>query len=98
MTRLAHTRPEKNVAMTKLVYALRNAVAASVRTDGINIAEAVNAAAQAVASVLVGAYRGREREIVLSAFPDVVRAYYPAWEKIYAEFNASRPSSDGVGD
>lgn len=82
---LTYTRPEASRAMTELVYALREAVAERARSGDINIAEGINAMAQALASVLVGAYQSdKHREVVLSTFPDVVRAYYPQWEKIYA--------------
>lgn len=80
---MEHTRPEKSQEMTKLVGTLRNAIADAGRNDGINLAEAVSALAQTISSVLVGAYNAKNREIVLMAMPDVVRAYYPLWEKIY---------------
>lgn len=38
---LTQTRPEKAEAMSRLVYALRNAIAESVQKDGLNIAEAI---------------------------------------------------------
>lgn len=81
---LVHTRPESSKAMTELVYALRDVVATRAMKGEVNLAEAVNAMAQALASVLVGAYDAKNREVVLSMFPDVVRLYYPQWEKIYA--------------
>lgn len=82
---LTQTRPEKTPQMTALVYALREASAEPARHGELNIAEVINAHAQALASILVGAYDNKNREIVLSMFPDVVRAYFPQWEKIYAE-------------
>lgn len=88
---LTHTRPEKSLEMTKLVYAIREATVGPARDGSLNLAEVVNGFAQAFASILVGAYDGKNREIVVSTFPDVVRAYYPAWEEIYAKHAASFP-------
>lgn len=82
---LAQTRPEKSLEMTKLVYAIREAAVGPARDGDLNLAEVINGFAQAFASILVGAYDSKNREVVVSTFPDVVRAYYPAWEKIYAE-------------
>lgn len=80
---LTFTRPEKSIAMTKLVYAMRSAMIDVVTEEQLNIAEAVNATAQLVASMMVGAYGDdKEREMVMSFFPDVVRSYYPQWERI----------------
>ena len=79
------TRPEKAEAMTRLVYAIREATVNPARDGELNLAEVINAFGQAFASVLVGAYGQKNREVVLSSFPDVVRAYYPQWEKIYAQ-------------
>lgn len=81
---LLATRPEKAEEMTKLVYAIREATVSPAREGGLNLSEVVNAFGQAFASILVGAYRDKNREVVLSTFPDLVRAYYPQWEKIYA--------------
>lgn len=81
---LTMTRPEKTEAMTKLVYGLREVMREVVIGEQMNIAEAVNGAAHFLASILVGAYHEKEREVVVSTFPDVVRAYYPEWERIYA--------------
>lgn len=81
---LTTTRPEKSAAMSKLVHALRETMINVVTEEEMNIAEAVNGTAHFLASILVGAYHKKERDVVMSAFPDVVRAYYPEWEKIYA--------------
>lgn len=82
---LTMTRPEKSKTMATLVYAIREATVGPARDGELNIAEVVNAFGQVFASVLVGAYHQKQREIVLSAFPDLVRAYYPQWEEIYAK-------------
>lgn len=81
---LLTTRPEKSEAMTRLVYAIREATVEPARNGELNLAEVINAFGQAFASILVGAYDKKNREVVVSTFPDVVRAYYPQWEKIYA--------------
>lgn len=81
---LTHTRPEKATEMAELVYAIREATVGPARDGGLNLAETINAFGQALASLLVGAYEDKNREVVLSMFPDLVRGYYPQWEKIYA--------------
>ena len=79
------TRPEKAEATTIAVGTMRNALADIAQQHELNIAEAINAAAQVFTSVLVGAYRNtKEREVVIAALPDLIRAYIPQWEKIYA--------------
>jgi hypothetical protein len=84
---LTMTRPEKSEQMTALVYAIREAAVGPARDGELNIAEVVNGFGQAFASILVGAYDPKNRQVVLTAFPDLVRAYYPQWEEIYkAEF------------
>lgn len=85
---LTQTRPEKVEAMSKLVHAIREATVAPARDGELNLAEVINAFGQAFASILVGAYEPKNREVVVSTFPDVVRAYYPQWEKIYADHAA----------
>lgn len=81
---LIFSRPEKSEAMTRLVYALRETAVEPARSGELNLAEVVNAFGQAFASVLVGAYDTKNREVVLTSLPDLVRAYFPQWEKIYA--------------
>jgi hypothetical protein len=81
---LTYSRPEKSDEMSALVYAIREAAIGPARDGHLNIAEVVNAFGQAFASILVGAYDPKNREVVISTFPDLVRAYYPQWEKIYA--------------
>lgn len=84
---LTQTRPEKAEATTRAVGAMRNVLAKKARAAGLNHAEAINAAAQVFTSILVGAYQTeKDREIVISVLPDLVRAYIPQWEKIYADF------------
>lgn len=85
------TRPEKAEAMSKLVYAIREATVSPARHGELNIAEVINAFGQAFASVLVGAYDQKNREVILSMFPDLVRAYYADWEKIYVAHREPRP-------
>lgn len=82
---LLMSRPEKSADMSKLVYAIREATVGPARDGKLNLAETINAFGQALASLLVGAYDAKSREVVLSGFPDLVRAYYPQWEKIYAK-------------
>ncbi len=91
---LTQTRPEKSEATSRLVYSIREATVGPARDGELNLAEVINAFAQAFASVLVGAYEAKNREVVVSTFPDVVRAYYPQWEKIYAEHAAAQSSGD----
>lgn len=79
------TRKEKSEAMTVLVLAIRTTVVENARRDELNLAEVLNAMGQSFASVLVGAYNDKNREIVVSALPDLIRAHYPQWEKIYAD-------------
>lgn len=81
---LIQTRPEKAEQMTVLVGTIRNEIAKQASSGELNLAECVNATAQVFSSVLVGAYDKKNREIVLSMLPDLVRAYFPQWEKIYA--------------
>lgn len=89
---LTFTRPEKSEEMTALVYAIREAAIGPARDGGLNIAEVVNGFGQAFASILVGAYGAKNREVVVSTFPDLVRAYYPQWEAIYeAESARTQP-------
>lgn len=82
---LTQTRPEKSAEMSALVYAIREAAIAPGRDGTLNLAEVINAFGQAFASILVGAYGPKNREVVVSTFPDLVRAYYPQWEAIYAK-------------
>lgn len=86
------TRPEKSLEMTKLVYALREAAVTPARDGDLNLAEVINALGQALASILVGAYDEKNREVMLMALPDLVRAYFPQWEKIYA---SQHPPAEG---
>jgi hypothetical protein len=90
---LMQTRPEKSEDMSRLVYAIREATVGPARDGNLNLAEVINGFAQAFASILVGAYDSKNREVVVSTFPDVVRAYYPQWEKIYAA-HGHEPASD----
>ena len=85
MSELLTTRPEKDAAATRLVYALRNAAAAEGRSGELNLAEIINAMAQAMSSMLAGAYDDRNREIILEMLPALIRAYFPRWDKIYSE-------------
>lgn len=86
--KLELTRPEKSGEMARLVYAIREAAVEPARAGSLNLAEVINAFAQVFASILVGAYETKNREVVLMALPDVVRAYFPQWEEIYAAHNA----------
>ena len=82
------SRPEKSEAMSRLVNAIREAAVGPARDNELNLAEVINAFGQAFASILVGAYREKERKIVLAGLPDLIEAYYPKWEKIYAKWRA----------
>lgn len=82
---LTMTRDEKSMEMTVLVHAIREATIKPARDGSLNLAEVINAFGQAFASILVGAYDPKNREVVVSTFPDLVRAYYPQWEAIYAQ-------------
>ena len=81
---LTMTRPDKAHEMTVLVHAIREATVAPARDGQLNIAEVINAFGQAFASILVGAYDAKNREVVVSTFPDLVRSCYTQWEAIYA--------------
>jgi hypothetical protein len=61
---LIQTRPEKAEAMSRLVYAIREATVDPARHGDLNLAETVNAFGQALASILVGAYPPKNREVV----------------------------------
>lgn len=87
---LMQTRPEKSAEMTALVYAIREAAVGPARDGTLNLAEVINAFGQAFASILVGAYDLKHREVVVSTFPDLVRAYYPQWEEIYSAHQPER--------
>lgn len=87
---LMMSRAEKSTEMSVLVHAIREAAIAPARDGNLNLAEVINAFGQAFASILVGAYNPKNREVVVSTFPDLVRAYYPQWEAIYA----ARPDGD----
>lgn len=91
---LTMTRPEKAHEMTMLVHAIREATVAPARDGQLNIAEVINAFGQALASILVGAYDTKNREVVVSTFPDLVRACYPQWEAIYADHFRSPREAD----
>jgi len=78
------SRDEKSAEMTAVVHAIREAAIAPARDGNLNLAEVINAFGQAFASIVVGAYDQKNREAVVSTFPDLVRAYYPQWEAIYA--------------
>lgn len=78
--------------MSRLVYAIREAAVGPARAGDLNLAEVVNAFGQVFASILVGAYETKNREVILSALPDLVRAYFPIWEQIYA--NAALPQTE----
>jgi hypothetical protein len=88
---MEQTRPEKSRAMSELVYALRNAIAERGSTGNLNLAECMNALGQTMASILAGAYDDKNREVVLAALPDLIRAYLPQWDKIYADYGVTRP-------
>lgn len=95
---LIWTRPERSKEMTALVYAIREAAVSPARDGELNISEVINGFGQAFASILVGAYDTKDREVVVSTFPDLVRAYYPQWEEIYAAESAHtqrRSADDG---
>jgi hypothetical protein len=81
---LVETRPEKVEDMSRLVYAIREATVGPARDGNLNLSEVINGFGQALASVLVGAYDKKNREVVLTMFPDLVRGYFSQWEKIYA--------------
>ena len=81
---LTFSREEKSAEMSALVYSIREAAIGPARDGNLNLAEVINAFGQAFASILVGAYEAKSREVVVSTFPDLVRAYYPQWEAIYA--------------
>lgn len=87
---LTMTRPEKAKEMADLIYALREASGNAALHGDLNIAEVVNSLGQAFASVLVGAYAQKEREIVLSMLPDLIRASFSEWEKIYSDYRRSK--------
>lgn len=93
---LTMTRPEKSYEMTVLVHSIREAAIAPARDGGLNLAEVVNAFGQAFASILVGAYGEKNREVVLTTFPDLVRAYFPQWEEIYAKMPHATDDVGGV--
>lgn len=57
---LTETRPEKAKACSIAVGEMRNALATVAAEHELNIAEAINAAAQVFTSCLVGAYRGKK--------------------------------------
>ncbi len=77
------TREEKALDMQHLAYALLETMARKVVESELNHAEAINAVAHVLASILAGAYHtDKDRQIVLSAFPDVVDQYIPQWEEI----------------
>lgn len=85
--KLTLTRPEKDHACSQTCFAMRAAMVEHVVANDLNHAEALNAAAQVFSSILAGAYAApRDREIVISGLPDIVRAYLPQWDKIYADF------------
>lgn len=91
------TRPEKSDAMSRLVQSLRDSIITSATEEGLNLPETLNATAHLVASILVGAYDKKNQEVVLSTFPDVVRAYFPQWEKIYSRsIQATPPAAHGT--
>lgn len=87
---LTFTRPEKSEEMSALVYAIREAAISPARNGDLNLAEVINGFGQALASILAGAYETKNREVVLMALPDLVRAYFPQWDEIYAA-EARRP-------
>ena len=83
------------MAMERAEYAMRNTLAKEAQAGQLNHAEAINAASHVLTSVLVGAYKTtKDREAVIQALPDVVRAYIPQWEKIYAAFERSQHGPD----
>lgn len=90
---LTQTRPEKSAAMERAAYAMRNTLAKEAREGELNHAESLNAAAHVFTSILVGCYATKkDREVVIQALPDLVRAYIPQWEKIYADFERRQKS------
>lgn len=89
------TREEKSDEMTALVHVLREMAVAPAREGKLNLAEVINAFGQAFASILVGAYDTKNREVLLMAYPDLVRAYFPQWEAIYAAEASRRPVGGG---
>lgn len=98
MAGLTITRDEKSAEMSALVHAIREATVRPAREGNLNLAEVINAFGQAFASILVGAYDPKNREVVVSTFPDLVRAYYPQWESIYARLSPQENAAQVRGD
>lgn len=84
---LTQTRPEKQTAILEAAGEMRNALASVAQRNELNIAEAMVAATHSLVSVIVGGYApGKNRDIVLSAIPDLMAATIPDWERIYSSF------------
>jgi hypothetical protein len=89
---LTMSRSEKSAEIFELACAIRAATIAPARDGELNLAEIINAFGQAFASILVGAYGNKNREVVLTTFPDLVRTYFPQWEAIYASITPPEES------
>lgn len=83
------SRPEKHEAMSRAVFATRNALIEQTRAGELNIAEVCMVVASVFAATLAGAYDEKNREVVLSGLPDVVRTCFPEWERIYSSIRPS---------
>jgi len=95
MTKMTWTRAEKALGTEGAAYAMRSAMAKVAIEHGLNHAEMINATAHVFASILAATYeREKDRDVVLSGLPDVIRSYVPQWQKIYAEFAGSRTQRD----
>lgn len=82
---LVQTRPEKMEAMSKLAHALREVAVGPARNGELNLAETINASAHLMASILAGAYGTKDREVVLSMLPDLIRCYFQQWDDLYKD-------------
>jgi len=85
MAQMTWTRAEKDHASEEAAYAMRSAMAKVAIEHGLNHAEMINATAHVFASILAATYeREKDRDVVLSGLSDVIRAYVPQWQRIYA--------------
>ncbi len=91
---LLMSRPEKADEMTRLVHAIRETAVAPARNGELNLTEVINCMGQALSSILAGAYHGKNRDVVMEGFPELVRAYYPQWDKLYADHAAKTATSN----
>lgn len=87
---LHHHKPEEEPLMNEVIQGANKMLVDAMR-KGLSLSGGLNAMSQVVTMILVMAYKDQAtREQVASAFPDMIKAYTPRWEKVIAQQNHKR--------